>query len=530
MKWCSRLLRETAAISLVTSCLVFCLLENSHGQTLKYIETDKPDLLNPIDGSKNVIGVRLLELVFRGLITQDRNGEWMADLAAEMPTFQIGKNEIIVRLREGVNWPDGVPLTAHDVAFSFDIYMDPRNSYGNRNILEIFSDVQVIDEQTVRFGLNQSDARAIARIGYQVMPKHLLSSTFLSPRLGFNRRPMGAGPFSMIGIDEDKNNLMVFERNAHFHGKRPAIERVELSINADENMHRSLLLGDFVSLDPAIRPQDIPQINADAATSIRPYDSKTWFGFAFNCTNEFLRFKEVRQALTYLFDRDDALKATFLNQGDLVSGPYTISSFCYNPEIEPYPYKPERGKELLKQAGFVDTDGDKILDYNGRPMRFRMVLSKQMSQENKDVCANMAQQLGAHGQVQIDMDWQEENVWEKRVFYDRDFDITFVSWKFDEGSNIYPLFSRNERLPGRYNIVQFSHDRVENYLMGFRQNTDDSKRTEIGQRLHQILHEEAPYMFLWTLDYNAAYRTSEISSINIDPFYFFRTIETWEMF
>jgi len=527
MKWCSRLWSKSLAISLAANCLFLGLVGSSHGQTLKYIETDKPDLLNPIDGSKNVIGVRLLELIFRGLITQDKHGDWVADLAAEMPTFRIGTDEIIIKLRKGARWPDGVPLTANDVAFSFKIYMDPRNNYGNRNILEIFSDVQALDEQTVRFRLAQSDSRAMARMSFQIMPQHRLRSIFLNPTLGFNQRPMGAGPFTMT---ESKNNLIAFERNDHFHGETPTIEEIELNVNADENMHLSLLLGGFVNLDPVIRPQDIPQINADASTSIRPYDSKTWFGFAFNCRNEFLRFKEVRQALTYLFDRDDALKATFLNQGYLISGPYTISSFCYNSEIDPYAYDPEKGKELLKQAGFVDTNGDQIRDSNGQQMRFKMVLSKQMSQENKNVCANMAQQLEAHGQVKIDVDWQEENAWEKRVFYDHDYDITFVSWKFDEGSNIYPLFSRNERLPGQYNIVQFSHDRVEDYLVNFRQSTDDAKRAEIGQRLHTILHEEAPYMFLWTLDYNAAYRAGEITKINIDPFYFFRTIETWEMF
>ena len=117
-----------------------------------------------------------------------------------------------------------------------------------------------------------------------------------------------------------------------------------------------------------------------------------------------------------------------------------------------------------------------------------------------------------------------------KVFFDHDYDITFVSWKFDEASNILPLFSKTAQSAGRYNIAQFEQDEIQDYLERFGETKDDTERAEIGQQLHHLLHEEAPYTFLWSLEHNSAYRTDTLVRINIHPFYFFTYIEEWEVF
>ena len=83
--------------------------------------------------------------------------------------------------------------------------------------------------------------------------------------------------------------------------------------------------------------------------------------------------------------------------------------------------------------------------------------------------------------------------------------------------------------PGLYNIVQFDHDEVQEQLDRFRKTGDDSKRVEIGKSLHQLLHEETPYTFLWTLERSAAYRADNIRRIYLDNFYFFTHIDQWEL-
>jgi peptide/nickel transport system substrate-binding protein len=493
--------------------------------TLRYVETSKPDILNPIEGSRDIVGVRIMELVYRGLVAKNRKGDWEAEIAKEVPSFIPGLSEIIVELDPGLKWPDGASLTAHDVAFSFNVYKDPDNSYGNINILEVFDKVEAVNNSTVRFVLNYSTSRAISRMGFSLMPQHMLKNTFIDPSLRYNEKPMGSGPYK---INRSEDDGMEFELNPHYPRSKPSIDKIELMLNPDEDIHKAFLISGSIDLDPVVRPHDIPAIVANTRTGLEPYDSNEWFGFAFNCQNEFLRFKEIRQALTYLFDRKDALDAHFLNKGSLISGPYTLSSFGYNPDVELYRYNPNKGDEILKSLGFVDSQGDGKRDLNGKPMVFKMVLDKSMRQENKNVCAAFREQM-AEFDIEIRIDWKDHKTWQEEIFFNRNYDITFMGWKFDDGSNIYPLFSSAEMLAGQYNVVQFSHDEVDNLLNEFRMSTDNTERTEISKRLHVVLREESPYLFLWSLQYNAGIRLNRIRKILIDPFNFFGFINTWRM-
>lgn len=494
-------------------------------QSLRYIETSKPELLNPVEGYKDVTGVRIMELLFRGLLSQDRNGTWIPEMAASVPEFQPGDQQIVAQLREGLKWPDGHPLTARDVVFSYEVYMDPQNDFGNRNIFDVFSGATANGDRQVTFSLAYSHEAAVQRLGFPLMPQHLLMKTYLDPKKGYSRQPMGSGPYA---VKEATENKLSFELNGNYPGTRPSIREIELEIGPDA-VHNHLLLTGNVDLDPVVRPQDMPAVMSSAYTDVRGYDSNEWSGFAYNFRHPVLRFKEVRQALTYLFDREGALRANFGEEsGVLMSGPFTPSSFCINPEIRPRSHDPILADKLLDEAGLLDLDNNGIREYKGEDIRLRMVLSKSMTDANKAVCADFQRQAAEH-MIQIDLDYQEKQVRYERIFYDRDFDIAFVTWKFDAANNIYPLFSLTQQDPGLYNIVQFDNAMVEGLLNEFRHTTNDAERTAIGQRLHTILHEEAPYTFLWTLHHAAGFRIDRVKRMQIDPFYFFRTIEDWEM-
>jgi len=509
-------LLEIAALS--------ALSEPCDGQEIKYIETSKPELLNPIDASRDVIGVRITSLLFRGLVGQDRLGQWIPEMAVDLPAFNEEKKELIAKLKPGLLWPDGTPVTATDVVHSFRIYTDSRSHYGNVDIFENFESFEAVDEQTVRIKLKRADRRSISRTGFHVMPKHVVGEdTYIAEENPFNLAPMGAGPYKVVDADL---NVVEFELNPAYHRAAPEIEDIQMIVNPTESVHQPLLLAGFIDLDPVVRPLDLQQLQASSDIKVLPYDSQSWYGFAYNCNKGILQFKEVRQALTMAFNQQEAFQANFLGNGQLITGPYTGSSFCFNPDVQPYGYAPSSVDTLLDELGLIDESGDGIREYEGEPIKLKIVLAKSMSQENKNVCENYAKQIEAK-QIQVDVVYMDYNLWYETVFFNRDFDITFVQWKFDEGSNIYPLFSNTQTEPGRYNLVQLDNEEIEEQLNLFRNSTDDAERADTCQRLHQLIHEEAPYTFLWTLDHSLAYRKDTIAKLRIHPFYFFTYIDEW---
>jgi peptide/nickel transport system substrate-binding protein len=515
---------RSVCLLVVVSLLLLANANKLVSQEIKYIETGMPDLLNPIDGSREIIGVRILQLLYRGMMAPDRMGEWKPVLALDEPVFDEESMTLTFHLKEGLLWPDGQPITAQDVVHSYRIYTDSRSKYGNVDIFENFAGIEAEDEHTVSFHLKRGDIRSKVRAGFFIMPKHLVGdSTYISPENTYNRQLTGAGPYVLKNIDE---NHIEFEVNTKYYKVPPSIQAVQMITNPVEDIHKALLQAGHIDLDPVVRPRDLPEYQADLNVELLPYDSKSWYGFAYNCKKGILRFREVRQALSMAFNRDEALSATFAGQGSLLAGPYTQSSFSFNPNIRPYPYDPVYIETLLDSLEIVDTDGDGIREFNGEPLILHMVLSMRISQDNKDICANFVQQLKSH-KIEVIVDYQEQNSWYEKIFYERDYDITFVQWKFDDGSNIYPLFSRTQQDPGMYNIVQFEHDEIEGLLDRFRNTTDDSERTEVGKRLHEMIHFESPYTFLWTLQHSTAYRIDNIRRINLDPFYYFSYIDEW---
>jgi peptide/nickel transport system substrate-binding protein len=516
-------MRSTCFLVLV-SLLLFNNANRLVAQEIKYIETGMPNLLNPIDGSREIIGVRILQLLYRGMIARDRMGDWQPVLALDDPVFDEESMTLTFHLKEGLLWSDGQPITAQDVVHSYEIYMDPRSNYGNVDIFENFDGVVAEDDYTVSFHLKKADIRSKVRAGFFIMPHHLVGdSTYISPENDYNRILTGAGPYV---IDKMDGNHIEFKVNPSYYKAPPAIRAMQMIVNPDENIHNSLLQAGFIDLDPVIRPRDIPVYDADFNVDLYPYDSKAWYGFAYNCKKGILRFREVRQAFSMAFNRVESLNSTFQGKGGLISGPFTPSSQYFNPNIRPYPYEPGYIGTLLDSLEIVDTDGDGFREFNGETLVLRMVLSRSMSQDNKDVCADFAQQLKSH-RIKVEVDFQEQKAWYEKIFYERDYDITFVQWEFDDGGNIYPLFSRTQQGPGMYNIIQFEHDEIEGLLDRFRNTTDDSERTEVGKRLHELLNFECPYTFLWTLTSNSAYRNDTIRRINPDSFYFFSFIDEW---
>jgi peptide/nickel transport system substrate-binding protein len=496
-----------------------------YGQEIRYIETERPALLNPVDGSRNIIGIRILSLIFRGMLGQDRVGKWVPEMALKPPVYNEETNEMVVKLIDGLLWPDGQPITAADVVHSFRTYLDKRSVYGNVNTFENIEDIMAVGDNMVSIKLKKEVSWS--RLGFHVMPKHKIGDdTYIANDNVFNLEPMGSGPYKITSLDE---NSIEFELNEKYYKPPPEVEFITMEANPDEDIQKSLLLYGETDLDPIVRPRDLSIYGPNTDIEVEPYDSQTWYGFAYNCKRGILKYREVRQAFTLAYNREEPLKSVFAERGKQISGPFTISSPFFNTDVPVYPYDPLAAGEMLNEIGFVDSDGDGLRDLNGEPVKLKMVLSKGMSEDNKVVCAGFVQQLKAK-QIDVTVDWYGQRVWNEKVFMEHDYDIAFVSWKFDDGTNIYPLFSKTEQSPGLYNIVQYENDEIQEFLERFRESEDITERTEIGKRLHALLQRESPYTFLWTLEHSSAYRLDVIKKIRLHSFYFFSYIDQWKLY
>jgi peptide/nickel transport system substrate-binding protein len=499
--------------------------------TLRYIENEMPRSFDPVTSGGEAIGARLTTLIFSGLYTYDPQFNPAPDIAKGFPVV-VGDNLVEVELHGDLYWHDGKPIRSVDVQRTVAIFSHENSNYPNIAQFQRIQRVEpVANSNRVRFGMNTSGMepeQLAAQLRFALLPQHIIKGTGgLTLNNPFCQYPTGSGAFQYQS--SSPNEIKLVKNRSYYKADSPMLEGVTMMVNQADNLHAPLGIGGVIDLDPVVRPVDVGLLQAAANVSVEPYSSPSWSGIAFRFTNEFLQFQSVRQALTYAFNRQDALDAHYNGQGQLISGPFPVNSAYYDYQILPYNHDIQRAQQLLNEAGFVDTDGDGVLNFNGRPFELNMVLSNATPTDDKTACADFAMQLKNIG-VKVNVSYLENNLYKENVLRNHEFDMTFVTWKFDEASNIAPLFSKAHILPGRFNFIEYENDKIESFLYQFDTQTDQTQKKAIGNQLHKTLNEECPYLFLWTTNSNFMHSTRLVSRtgiLNVHPIFFFSFVNDW---
>jgi peptide/nickel transport system substrate-binding protein len=198
--------------------------------------------------------------------------------------------------------------------------------------------------------------------------------------------------------------------------------------------------------------------------------------------------------MTHIIDREKIIDHLVKGSGRIVTGPFYSEGGPSNPEIKPWPYDPERAKELLDEAGWIDSDGDGIRDKGGTPFRFKFMYSSsnvlyiRLVKLLKDEAAKIG--------IDVVADPYEWSVLLPKLT-DRQFDAMVMGWGGDVIDDPYQLWHSSQIGNGASNYVGFNNPEVDSLIVKGRMTLDEAERNKLFQKIHLILHEEQPYTFLF---------------------------------
>src|SRR2546428_9699556 len=177
---------------------------------------------------------RVFELVYSYLMRLDENLAVQPDLAESMPTTSSDGKTVTVKIRSGVKFHNGDPLTSADVKYTFDRILDAQTAAVARSF---FSDVDTIaapDDTTVVFNLKNPNAALIA---YMAHPNTGIVSKKIgeaNPDLSKKETAIGSGPFKLAEWGPD--NFMRLEANkSHYVEGQPYLDGVRINVVPDES-------------------------------------------------------------------------------------------------------------------------------------------------------------------------------------------------------------------------------------------------------------------------------------------------------
>jgi peptide/nickel transport system substrate-binding protein len=438
--------------------------------------------------------------VFETLLEYDLDKVKLKPLLAESYEVSADGLQITFRLRDDVHFSDGKKITTDDIIFSYQTIINPKvDAISLANYYRPIKEVIRIDERTVKFVLREPYFKGVEIAGLMpVFPRHIYE---FSDAMEFNNRrsePVGSGPYVFERWNVGRE--IVLRRDENYWGKKPKISKIVFRVITNEVAELQALRSHDIDF---MRPtsEQFSEVSKDQKfleefRCLSYWDPTTGYSYiGWNEERPFFKDRRVRQVLTMLINRDSINEYLLKGLGHVISGPFYIYGHQGDPNIQPWPYDPQKAKQLLDEAGWVDHDGDGICDKDGVPFKFRfMTVSgtpfyERLAKLIKDEMAKVG--------IELTVDPYEWSVFQERL-NTRSFDAVTLAWGGTVEEDPYQIWHSSQIGNRGSNYVGFKNAEADSLIEQARRTMDEDKRNELYPRLHRILHEEQPYTFMFT--------------------------------
>jgi ABC-type transport system substrate-binding protein len=413
---------------------------------------------------------------------------------------------IVFRLRRGVRFQDGHELTAKDVRFTYETIVDPRNLSPRVPDFEPVKTVETPDSHTVRVTYKELFQPGFESWGMGILPEHLLNkealaaearragkdpATFSVRDSGFNRRPIGSGPFRFAAWESDVSIRLV--RNEDYWDGPPNFREYFMRILPDAltselAFYAGTADGYGAQAHQVARLQNDPRFHVNSVLGL----GYTYIGY--NLRRPLLQDVRVRTALGMAIDVDEIIRYVLYRQGRRTTGPFPQQTAYYDPDVKPLPHDPDGAGRLLAEAGWRK-NAEGILEKDGKPLAFTLITNA--GNEERQAITVIAQNAWRRLGVKVEILSLEWAVFIRERVNKLDFDAVVLGWGMGLDPDIFQIFHSSQGGPQQLNFVGYANPRADELMVRIRREYDDARQTAMARELHRLIAHDQPYTFLY---------------------------------
>ncbi len=433
----------------------------------------------------------LLRNSFDGLLTRDPSMRLVPELAESW--IQVAPLAYEFRLRSGIRFHDGRPLTAEDVVYSFERLITPGALDGRdsprKGLLGPLTSITAVDPLTVRFELDSPWPIFPAMLPFQQIVARPGGPEARSGSDGGTAAGWaGSGPFRLVQRFPD--DAVVFERHeAYFGGATeippvgPAcVDRIVVNIvPGNESRVAGLLAGDF-DIVVEVEPHSIPVIEQHPDTEVHVVDGTRSFFLAMNTREPPFDDIRVRQAAAHALDRRQLVEEHLGGRAILIDGILGPSAFGKNQQLPRYGQDQARARALLTEAGYPD-GFDVELDVIEPLFPLAESIGVQLA------AVGIRTQTVVGDRSEIGRKWRGGRTGASGQMW-------LNSWG---GAAMDPvgIFDATHRTDGRGNAGGYSNQSLDALLDAAGAEMDAPRRADLYRRAEALVNRELPYVYLW---------------------------------
>lgn len=443
------------------------------------------------------ITTELVRQLFLPLVEEMPDYETLRPRLAESWTFSDDRLTLTFRLRDGVVWSDGVPITADDVVFSHRAWTAPELAWEGAHLLEAVESVEAVDPRTVVFRFSHAYSTQLLDVaaGAVILPAHawgkLPFSEWRADTDWFRDNLVVSGPFTLAAWRPQQE--AVLERNPHYYEEGlPRLDRVVIRVVPEQTAQLAQLLGGQLDFVLQLSPDDAPKVEQAPDVELLSFWTRGFIAVGWNARSPLFSEPAVRRAMTLGIDRETLVESIWGDLARPIASPIPPDTWAWSEEVAPLPYDPAEARRLLDAAGWVDRDGDGVREKDGRPFRFRLITNAGNSQR-EDALVIIQDQLQRIGVAVVPEALEFHTLIEQLT--SGDFDASVVGWGIPTTFDF--RFAYHSAEIGGTNVIGFSNPEVDRVLEEARLAPDLPSMGPHLDRLQRLQQELQPYTFLW---------------------------------
>ncbi|OUX38901.1 MAG: ABC transporter substrate-binding protein [Proteobacteria bacterium TMED261] len=451
------------------------------------------------------------QLVLDTLATRDPETlEWLPLIATEWSSSSDGLTFTFV-IRDGVRFADGEALNAEDIEFTFRFLMDSK--IAAPRVRAYFNRIEsvVASGSTVTFQMSEPYFESFEIIAQMpILAEHFygqfLESTAKAEEFNTSTNLLfGSGPYRMANVDDWLPGQMIeLVPNERYWGALPGTfsKLIFKTITTDTARLTEFKNGDLDIY--GARPLEYRQLMADQ-TIVDRTNNFEYFnprgGYSYIAWNQLKDGKptafanpKVRQAMTYLTDRQRIIDEIYLGYAVAANGPFNPLGSQMNKSLPTRDYNLQKAKQLLKESGFIDRDGDGVIESEGgQPFSFELTYPS----GSDDYKRMMLLLKDSYVRAGILME-PTPTQWPMMIeaLDKKNFDAISLAWTAGFEVDVYQMLHSSQTEPGGDNFMNYKNADLDQAIELARGELDEEKRMAHWQQAHEIIWEDQPYTYL----------------------------------
>jgi len=445
------------------------------------------------DASSHAVAGQL----YLSLLKYDKNLNLVGQLAKSWDISSDNKT-ITFHLRNNLKWTDGLAFTAADCIFTLKLMQDKHTQSAYKADYALVNRFDSPDPLTFIVHYDEAFSPALSSwSSLAILPQHIFKDVDIM-NTTLSRHPKATiGPYQLLDWQAQQSILM--RANPHYFDAPVWIsERLTRIIPDRATQFLELSAGrlDSVNLSP-IQYARLFDTKAQLKNNFNrfKYLDFVYTYLGFNLKRAPFDNARIRQAIAYAIDRQEILDGVQLGLGETIASPYKPGTFWVNQKLKPRVYNPEKAKAMLAAEGWVDSDGDGILDKNGQPFAFT-ILTNNGNKQRADAATIMQYRLKAIG-IKVTIRLVEWSAFIENFINKRQFDAVILGWSLSPDPDQFTIWHSSQTGARQFNFLSYNNSVVDTALEKARRTFDRQQRKQYYDIMQQEIYNDVPMVFLF---------------------------------